>query len=63
MVVKDEIGKSIPVSNDDYVQEASEDWDLLETQICSLIAFPKCKQVLELDWWTVVDVPAELVLL
>jgi len=25
MFVKDEIGKSIPVSNDDYVREAAED--------------------------------------
>ena len=61
MVVEDEIGKSIPVSNDDYVGGAAEDLDLSETQICSLIAFPKCKQVLELDWWAVVDVPADLV--
>jgi len=29
MFVKDEIGKSIPVSNDDYVGEAAEDWVLL----------------------------------
>ncbi len=28
MFVEDEIGKSIPVSNDDYVGEAAEDWGL-----------------------------------
>ena len=28
MVVEDEIGKSIPVSNDEYVGEAAEDSDL-----------------------------------